>query len=487
MTRTSSTSSSSSQSLERHSQVTSPHPKRGTLASLAHEQTSGDDCCHLPPPPPPLGDSSDVDVEAPASAAAAIPAAPAGGDVVFILDLPADFTVGCDATALTARHFVGFRDVPDGPHFFWVAHPGGMAPRSGFWIVTRDDDDDASVHAVRWDRDTELLVDAPSDAIPRDAATLLLSYRDLTPRSGSEAQAAALIWGQLTSCITGDLLTRVTGQQSGRVWHLNTMDQVRGAVAPSAERAMEQHLAAMRRAAAPPPPPRELRFALDQHAKTYSAALFGADRTREATDATSYLTSLLDSDSDSGVGASRLVGELQLALLAAAHLGSEACLAQWWHVVQRLLLRAYDLPRRRPALAAAWLRALTAQLAYGGTWLDPPLAELLSEARVRELRLALIVYRRRLEEMRTTTTTPEEGEVVAAFARLEAAVAEDDAFGWDIAAEYVRKGTVVMEDGEEVELEMQELQAEDERGEWAPEIVELDEHGREKGLVSWND
>jgi A1 cistron-splicing factor AAR2 len=45
----------------------------------------------------------------------------------------------------------------------------------------------------------------------------------------------------------------------------------------------------------------------------------------------------------------------------------------------------------------------------------------------------------------------------------------------------------MMEDGEEVELEMAELQAEDERGEWAPEVVQLDEQGRQTDLISWDD
>jgi A1 cistron-splicing factor AAR2 len=42
-----------------------------------------------------------------------------------------------------------------------------------------------------------------------------------------------------------------------------------------------------------------------------------------------------------------------------------------------------------------------------------------------------------------------------------------------------------LEDGEWVDAELQDFQDEDERGEWAPAVVELDEHGREKGLISF--
>ncbi|KAM3533168.1 hypothetical protein MY4038_003593 [Beauveria bassiana] len=463
---------------------------------------------------PPLGSADDVDSDHETEDAASVgftasfdQAAPAsgvthsrgGGDVVLILGLPEIFTVGCDALSFTAKHFGGLGDVPAGPHFFWAAHPGGMATRSGFWIVSEGAN---RVHAVGWDSSSELLIDALPAEIPRDVNALhaeLLSYRDPTARSDgaggsvgemneSRAAESERIWGQLTSCITGDLLSRVMGQPKAgaAAWHISTTDLVEGQVLPSAERAMEQHISHMRRAT----PARELRFALDQHSKTYSAERLGAERTREATDATSYLLALLDSESSGSdaVTEASLVGELQIAFLAGVHLGNDACLEQWLHTVLRVLLRAYTLPRRRPTLAADAIRAVTAQLAYGGDWLDTPLTGMLSEARGPELRLALIIYKRRLEEDSSDGDGDSDGvaRVTAAFSRLEAVVA-GPAFGWDLRGEYLRKGKVVMEDGEEVELEMKELQAEDERGEWAPEIVELDEHGREKGLISWND
>ncbi|KAM3429703.1 hypothetical protein NHJ13734_008057 [Beauveria thailandica] len=444
-----------------------------------------------------VGVSASFDQAAPASGATH---ACGDGDAVLILGLPEVFTVGCDTLSFTAKHFGGLRDVPAGPHFFWAAHPGGMAARSGFWILSQGAN---RVHAVRWDSSTELLIDALPAETPSDVDALhaeLLSYRDPTARSDgaggsvgemneSRAAESERIWAQLTSCITGDLLSRVTGQPraAAAAWHISTTDLVQGQVLPSAERAMEQHISHMRGAA----PARELRFALDQHSKTYSAERLGAERTREATDATTYLLALLDSDcSGDGnvVTEASLVGELQLAFLAGVHLGNDACLEQWQHTVLRVLLRAYALPRRRPTLAADAIRAVTAQLAYGGAWLDTPLTGMLSEARGRELRLALIIYKRRLEEDSSDGDGDSDGvaRVTAAFSRLEAVVA-GPAFGWDLRGEYLRKGKVVMEDGEEVELEMKELQAEDERGEWAPEIVELDEHGREKGLISWND
>lgn len=432
-----------------------------------------------------------------------------GGDVVLFLGLPEVFTVGYDALSFTAKHFGGVRDVPAGPRFFWAAHPGGMSTRAGFWVLAGGD----AVHAVKWDSSSETLVDAPADEMPTDVDGFhakLLSYHD--PTAGlatgdvttgrsvgdlNEAQAAEneRIWAQLTSFVTGELLSRVTGQKSsgrgGRsVWHMSTLDHVKGEVQLSAEREMEERISHMRRKSmsseAPQIATRELRFSLDQRSKTYSAERFGADRTLEATDSSSYIQTLLR---DGAVTEDDLVGELQVAFLAGVHLGNDACLEQWWHVLLRLVFRAYTLPLTHPGLVSDWLRAVTAQLTYGSEWLDTPLAEL-SEGRARELRLALIIYRRRLEELLRQDdgggANAEQTGVMTAFARLESVVA-GPGFGWDIRGEYLRKGKMVMEDGEEVELEMKELQAEDERGEWAPEVVELDENGRQKDLISWDD
>lgn len=41
---------------------------------------------------------------------------------------------------------------------------------------------------------------------------------------------------------------------------------------------------------------------------------------------------------------------------------------------------------------------------------------------------------------------------------------------------------VQLEDGEFVDAELKDFEAEDERGEFAPQVVELDEQGREMGL-----
>lgn len=414
-----------------------------------------------------------------------------GGDVLLILDLPEVSLVGYDTVSFTAKHFGGIRDIPPGPHFFWVTHPDSGAVRTGFWIISSGTH---QVHVLQWDRFSETILE-PSRAEARIQAESLDSFHDkLVPfsdpasvNSGLEKLEASVeqasnenlkMWKRLSGSITERVLGRVTGQQTNS-WHVDTTDRVRGAVLLAAEMELERrfsnHLLQSR----------ELNFRFSQHSKTYSADAVGAARTLAATDATPYMMSVM-SEPSKELSDDDVVGELQFAYIVGVHLGNDACIQQWWHVVLRLILKAYLLPEHRPVLAAKLLQTIATQLQYSSEWLDESIMDY-SGSNGHELRLALIIYKRRLEEVLDglgTLATADQLTVGTSFAKVETQVVD---LGWDLHGDYLRKGKVMMEDGEEVELEMAELQAEDERGEWAPEIVELDEHGRQRDLVSLND
>lgn len=48
-------------------------------------------------------------------------------------------------------------------------------------------------------------------------------------------------------------------------------------------------------------------------------------------------------------------------------------------------------------------------------------------------------------------------------------------YGWELGDDFVRRGLLELEDGEKVEVEMEEMEGEDERGEYAPVVVDLDD------------
>ncbi len=78
--------------------------------------------------------------------------------------------------------------------------------------------------------------------------------------------------------------------------------------------------------------------------------------------------------------------------------------------------------------------------------------------------------------------TDEQKQVGEAFEALESWLWK---WGWDLRGNYLRSGKIQLEDGELVDAELKDFEAEDERGEYAPVIVDLEEDGRETGLIRW--
>ncbi|KAH8178688.1 AAR2 protein [Sarocladium implicatum] len=398
------------------------------------------------------------------------------GDVLVALDMPADYIIGYDAVSFTAKNFTGVSAIPPGPHFLWWTSPNGVGTRSGLWVVSSSER--KRVHVLQWSSYEETLVETSraeariqAQGIPGSSATLLDS---LTLVRNNDK-----IWSQLCGYITPEVLSRVTGHQ-GDKWHIDTVDRVKGEGVIAAEVELD------RRVSHSLSQFRELEFIFSQHAKTYTTSNNGRDRTLEATDATPYVNALVNGDI-STASEGQLVGELQLAFIVGVNLGNDACVQQWWHMVLNIILKAYLLPSLRPVLVAGLLKSLAAQLTYSSSWVESsPLND--DSGRARDLRLSLTIYKRRLDELLASLgsqATPAQELVQAAFASVEEAASSS--LDWDISGDYLRKGRVALEDGEEVELEMDDLEAEDERGEFAPEVVELDEKGKQRDLVSWTD
>ncbi|KAI5457735.1 AAR2 protein-domain-containing protein [Mariannaea sp. PMI_226] len=412
-----------------------------------------------------------------------------GGDVVLVLDLPELFTVGYDSISFTARHFGGVRDIPPGPHFFWVAHMNGLSARCGFWIDTTNTN---TVHVFQWDRFNEILTQSARAEALIQVENLESFHSKLVPYSDPSATNAVQgsltksasernleIWRQLTSRISEALLTRVIRQPLDN-WMVHTGDRVNGSILDAAEMRLDKSLSNVMLKT------RELYFTFDQQSKSYSTAQTGIERTQLATDSTHYLISTIEK-ARGALAADDIIGEFQFAFIVGVHLGNDSCIQQWWHMLLQIFLRAYLLPVRHPVLTSDFLRTLTAHLSYSSSWLDGSILDQ-AQSQSRELRLALTVYKRRLDEMLlalSNQATAEQLTVSTSFAGLEATVVSE--LDWDLRGEFLRRGNVMMEDGEQVELETADLEAEDERGEWAPAVVDLDETGRQRDLVSWRD
>ncbi|KAK5629785.1 hypothetical protein RRF57_005500 [Xylaria bambusicola] len=209
----------------------------------------------------------------------------------------------------------------------------------------------------------------------------------------------------------------------------------------------------------------------------------GAERTRQALDPSGWIIEKLENP-NTDHRPEDLIGEFQFAFLVGMHLGNFSCLEQWFFLATQLIFRSYDLTVDRPQQARNLIQTFHAQLLYNERYLQGDILELMPE-QARKLRLALTTYKTRLDEKLQALgdhCTPEQQTVGMAFSSLESWLWR---FGWDLKGEYVRSGNVMLEDGEMVQAEVSDFEDEDERGEFAPTVVEM-ENGTEVGLLSWD-
>ncbi|KAI0104135.1 A1 cistron-splicing factor [Nemania sp. FL0031] len=395
-----------------------------------------------------------------------------GGDAFILDELPASFTIGCDATSFSSTQpFTGFRDIPPGVHLIWVAPSESTSSRSGYWICTpeREDTQPGSIYVKQWDKFNEVLRDRdPNNQAAEQSRTenLEQKFAQLSPyhlRAASTESSHKLaisqgdetppdllgdqnIWYQLTFAIHPDLLNRITGQEQN-IWHVTTSDSVVGEATLAEE------------------------------------ARLGAERTRQALDPTGWIIDKLESP-NSDHKPEDLTGEFQFAFLVGMHLGNFSCLEQWFFLATQLVFRSYGLVIDRPQQTRNLIQTFHAQLLYNDRYLQGDVLELMPE-HSRKLRLALTTYKTHLDEKLLALgdlCTPDQHSVGMAFSSLESWLQQ---LGWDLKGDYVRSGNVMLEDGEMVQAELSDFEDEDERGEFAPTVVEI-ENGREAGLLSWD-
>lgn len=431
------------------------------------------------------------------------------GDVLILDDLPTGFTVGCDTISFAAtEHFLGFQDIPAGAHLVWIAPSETTSSRSAYWIFTpeKDPQNPGRVYVKQWDKFNEVLNDPASHAEERfqkerleEELGNLVPYQfkgtnPAVPRptlaSHADSDASASVdstteWYQLTFAITPSLLNRLTCETK-EIWPVNTSDRVAGGTSTVEEARLYANSTS------------QLTFTFGMEDLLFDTKAEGVERTQQALDPTSWIVSELRksaSESDDKGSSSRslndLVGELQFAFLTGMHLGNYACLEQWWHYTTRVIFRAYRLAVEEPQLARDLIQTVHAQLVYNDRNLEGSILDTAPNGGsggggggAKKLQKALTVYKSRLNEQLLALgegCTSAQQAVGAAFASLEGFLWTWD---WDLRGEYLRSGTVMLEDGEVVQAELSDFEDEDERGDFAAVVVDVDESGRPRDFVS---
>ena len=269
----------------------------------------------------------------------------------------------------------------------------------------------------------------------------------------------------------------------------------------------------------------------------------------DSTDTTERILALLEHP-ESQLTEADIIGELQFAFLTGILLSNLSCLEQWWHFLLRVWLCARHLVARRPSLCRAFLETLHAQLTYLERFTTGKITRLSTEnglvgeanddensdsgtsifdakpqGAVR-LRASLAVFRRQfifsnndskadgqnaqVDEKSILTTPLAEASAGEAFMDLEALLWK---YGWDLSGgrdgddgdQSAGKRNDYHEDNDDDELEIYDtplkegaqvgtrhtkihtaLSYSDDDDDYQPVIVEMDEHGNEVGLVSWD-
>jgi A1 cistron-splicing factor AAR2 len=421
--------------------------------------------------------------------------------------LPPKTLVGIDLITFTSTpNFHGIRDIPGGWHFLYTGTTEGLSLRCGAWFFIDDDATkgdsigaEPQVLIWRWDGDTEALeqikgTEEGHQEAMRYWANLgalwrgggLFGYRSRVSvhrSQQSEDEAAEeegrREWRGLTDRLSARLLSRITGADrgegvvdvdmdwDGRVRWVVTSggtakrdnDDIPGLEGSSLERVAQSGNAGAKE--------RDFSFLPVDLKMTWRDGAIGRERTEAARDRSWALGEIIQSVSsrpdDESEGETQVLGELQFTFLMGLTLMNYSCLQQWKRLL-RLILTCRRAIVERASLMAEVLRLLLSQLKRCDD-IEGGLFDQLGEG-AEFLRKLLKAFRTALYE---TLEDVEGSPVQAEFERLESWVKNE--YDWELNRDAVlRKGTLQLEDGEEVEMEM----IEDEEDDYAPVIVDLD-------------
>ncbi|KAI5310886.1 hypothetical protein KEM55_004349 [Ascosphaera atra] len=304
------------------------------------------------------------------------------------------------------------------------------------------------------------------------------------PAGGADEGIESADWSSLSSYITPSLLTRIFGPprldaqgrprwtlSSGSSAHQDT-DQIPGLSSDEVAQAMGTQ-------------DRELKFLPIDLRQTWREGAVGRERTEAAQDRSWYLNDLLDKvasdvvteqvgdqvmdeDARTAFGESQILGEMQTSFLMVLTLMNYSCMEQWKRILS-LLFTCRNAVIDREAFYVRAIRLLLLQLQHfddvegglfetdgdsGGLFLRKPLSDFIDI----------------VEELDDAVPSG----VKAELSRLEDWVKKE--FDWELKRGFiVTRGMLRLEDGEEVEMDLTGADEEDEQGEYAPVVVDLDE------------
>ncbi|GAB7339412.1 hypothetical protein MBLNU457_6046t1 [Dothideomycetes sp. NU457] len=425
----------------------------------------------------------------------------------LLLDLPPQALGGIDLLAFTTTpRFRGVKNLPPGLHFIFAGSTSALSERHGIWFYIKPASDtppDLVIH--KWDPQTETLVTETSEAeILRHRANLgsiwregLTPYRQTATKDAPQTTAdrAAVqentSWPQLCSYITPELLTQVLGtswsmsSSSSAAIDLDSIPDIPSSLTSSTI-----------------PAEKLLRYLPIDLKRTWAPTATGRERTDAARDRSWYLCSLLATHRSSTTTTTpssnppiptqaqqnHLLAELQLTHLTTLTLSNPSSLSQYKRLLT-LLLTSYNLTTTCPSLFTSLFSLLQTQLSSTSTTAEAGgLLDLSDDEDAGFFRELLVRFKKNISSL----PRPNDDAGVEATESVLDALEECQEwcrrrFGWRfeeadglarLGGEEGMRDQYGEEVGPELESGLEEYDEMDERGEWAPVVLELTESQR---------
>ena len=425
---------------------------------------------------------------------------------VLLFHLPSQSLCGIDLLSFTTTpQFSGLKHLPPGWHFVFCSPTHSLSVRHGTWFRVSNPFEDGLIEAaigsaatggggwrpdifvLNWDFEKEELIpEVDETAVLRARGNLgslwkksLAPYRQSSSASraseqvgGADTEEEDNHWEQLIDCIDSDLLDRITSQkhrkrkrgQGHQYFSLSSIssseqdvDELSGIEVKA--RSDENQLPG------DVPDSHELNFFKIDLKRTWRPGAIGRERTDAAQDRTWSLNNIIHSQCPANDLA--IVGEIQFTFIMVLTLNNWSCFEQWRRLVS-LCLTCTNAIRERARLFIKLFRTLRLQIERCGNE-DGGMFDLQGDTGTL-LHDLLLKFRKNVESLEGTV---EKQDVIDEVDEVEQLLSSSH--GFDFHTNILRRGMVNLEDGERVELDMNDADEAAEEGDYAPQIVSLTE------------
>ncbi|KAI9729684.1 MAG: hypothetical protein M1834_006633 [Cirrosporium novae-zelandiae] len=383
---------------------------------------------------------------------------------LIVANLPRQALCGIDLLSFTTSlRFQGIKDLPPGWHFLFCATTNSLSLRHGVWFYI---DESHPVYdniiVKKWNASAEELESADAAEALSWRANLSAIWKDgLAPYRQSATKGSEFEtedrqdWQDLTEHLTAALLCRITGGTAND-WTIDSassakrdQDHIPGLT--SAESALEEE--------------KELHFLPLDLKQTWRDGAVGRERTNAAKDRSWALGDIINNYCHDD-NQYEILGEFQFCFLMMLVVANYSCLEQWKRILE-LLCTCVEAVHTNPIFFTKFLRILQLQLQHSDD-VEGGLFDLSDEG-AGVLKKLLMTLKKTLDESSEAIVFP----VKEQFDELEDFLKSQ--YKWELSSSYVRKGLLELEDGEMVEMETNDFEEDEETGEYAPMVVELDD------------